>query len=212
MERAQRSLSEQLEAKSEGAPHKLIGKQQSKKNDNLVTKICNKRFSSFLLSTFSHSLLPILLPLLYLSPPSPPSPLSSPSPLPSPLLITHTPANYPWSPSPIVSSSLLFLTEDAVEEAENLIRKVLAELCDPSMAGSTCTPALLLEKIKTCLDAIDTSTANFSLYNSDPSGRSISLELNLVLLYMCEWWREDIILERMQHWGASIKCCRQRCC
>ncbi len=59
--------------------------------------------------------------------------------------------------------------ESAVEEAEQLIRRVLVELDSPSIAGSTCTAELLLERTKACLDTIDTSTANFSLYNNDPA-------------------------------------------
>lgn len=59
-----------------------------------------------------------------------------------------------------------------MEEAESLIRRVLADLCDPVVAGTTCTPAVLLERTKMCLDVIDNATANFSLYNNDASGSS----------------------------------------
>ena len=50
-----------------------------------------------------------------------------------------------------------------------MIRKVLEELTDPALGGATCTPALLLERTKASLDVIDTTTANFSLYNNDPT-------------------------------------------
>lgn len=68
-----------------------------------------------------------------------------------------------------------------MEEAENLIRKVLAELDSPSMGGTTCTPGLLLERTKSCLDAIDNSTANFSLYNNDSSGKCVQYALHCLL-------------------------------
>lgn len=57
-----------------------------------------------------------------------------------------------------------------MEEAESLIRGVIAELSNPANAGTTCTPSVLLERTKTCLDVIDKATANFSLYNNDASG------------------------------------------
>ena len=66
-----------------------------------------------------------------------------------------------------------------MSEAENLIRRVLEELADPAMGGATCTPALLLEKTKMSLDVIDSATANFSLYNNDPS--SILFDLYSVI-------------------------------
>ena len=65
-----------------------------------------------------------------------------------------------------------YFAEDAVKEAESLIRHVLDDLCDPMVAGTTCTPAVLLERTKMCLDVIDNATTNFSLYNNDPSGIS----------------------------------------
>lgn len=57
-----------------------------------------------------------------------------------------------------------------MEEAENLIRRVLKELSDPAIGGTTCTPSVLLERTKLCLDVIDNATANFSLYSNDSSG------------------------------------------
>ena len=71
--------------------------------------------------------------------------------------------------------SLSFLAEDAVYEAECLIQRVLEELSDPTIGGgTTCTPAVLLERTKACLDVIDSATANFSLYNNDSSGTLIN--------------------------------------
>ena len=67
-------------------------------------------------------------------------------------------------------SFLTFPIEDAVEEAESLIRRVVEELSNPAMGGVTCTPSFLLERTRTCLDVIDNATANFSLYNNDSSG------------------------------------------
>lgn len=70
-----------------------------------------------------------------------------------------------------VTCFCLFHTEDAVFEAENLIRSVLEEVSDPAMGGgTTCTPSVLLERTKMCLDVIDSTTANFSLYSNDSSG------------------------------------------
>lgn len=60
--------------------------------------------------------------------------------------------------------------EDAVSEAESLIRRVLEELSSPALAGTSCPPSVLLERTKACLDVIDGATANFSLYNNDSSG------------------------------------------
>lgn len=64
------------------------------------------------------------------------------------------------------------LIEDAVEEAESLIKRVLVELSEPAIGGTTCTPAILLTKSKACLDVIDKTTSNFSLYNNDPTAIS----------------------------------------
>ena len=61
-------------------------------------------------------------------------------------------------------------TVEAVEEAESVLRRVLEGLSSPALAGLTCTPAFLQEKTQSSLDSIDTTTANFSLYNNDPSG------------------------------------------
>ena len=57
-----------------------------------------------------------------------------------------------------------------MEEAENLIRKILEDLSSPAIEGITCSPGFFLEKTKTCLDVVDNATANFSLYNNDSSG------------------------------------------
>ena len=69
-----------------------------------------------------------------------------------------------------VSLELLYPAVEAVEEAENVLRLVLEGLSSPSLAGLTCTPAFLQEKTQSSLDSIDTTTANFSLYNNDSSG------------------------------------------
>ena len=80
-----------------------------------------------------------------------------------------------------------YLVEDAVGEAEDLIRSVLAELDSPSMADSTCTAAHLQEKTKSCLDAIDNSTAKFSLYSNDPSCKSIHMLLPTIVAMANLW-------------------------
>lgn len=59
---------------------------------------------------------------------------------------------------------------EAVEEAENILRRVLEGLSSPALSGLSCTPAFLQEKTQSSLDSIDATTANFSLYNNDPSG------------------------------------------
>ena len=58
----------------------------------------------------------------------------------------------------------------AVEEAENLIRRILGEVSSPALAGTTCTPGYLMERTKGCLDIIDSATSSFSLYNNDSTG------------------------------------------
>lgn len=71
----------------------------------------------------------------------------------------------------VVTGTLcLYLSVQAVEEAEAVIRKVLGELADPDLGGATCTPAFLLGRTKSSLDVIDTVTESFSTYNNDPSG------------------------------------------
>lgn len=59
------------------------------------------------------------------------------------------------------------LIEEGLKEAENMISKVLEELSGPVSAGTTCTPAVLEQRIGMCLEAIDNSVSNFSVYNED---------------------------------------------
>lgn len=63
-----------------------------------------------------------------------------------------------------------------MEEAENVIRKLLAELKNPDLGGATCSPTFLLGRTKSSLDIIDSVTENFSVYNNDPSamGKALS--------------------------------------
>ena len=71
-------------------------------------------------------------------------------------------------------------------EAECLIRRVLEELSNPVMAGTTCTPAVLLERTKTCLDIIDNATDNFSLYNNDTSGTRVLYIAPVLCAGLCD--------------------------
>lgn len=77
--------------------------------------------------------------------------------------------------------------EDAVEEAESLIRRVLEELSGSAIEGTTCTPKLVLERTKNCLDIIDNTTANFSLYNNDPSGIHTACFFYAVVMCLCAY-------------------------
>lgn len=64
----------------------------------------------------------------------------------------------------------LIHSEEGLKEAENMISKVLEELSGPVSAGTTCTPAVLEQRIGMCLEAIDNSVSNFSVYNEDSTG------------------------------------------
>ena len=74
-----------------------------------------------------------------------------------------------------------------MEEAEAVIRKVLAELKNPDLGGATCSPAFLLSRTKSTLDVIDSVTESFSEYNSDPStmGKALA-SLSTYTHSMCE--------------------------
>lgn len=51
-----------------------------------------------------------------------------------------------------------------------MISKVLEELSNPTSGGTTCTPAVLLQRIDSCLEAVDSAAANFSQYSNDQTG------------------------------------------
>ena len=64
----------------------------------------------------------------------------------------------------------LIHSEEGLKEAENMISKVLEELSDPASVGTTCTPAVLEQRIDMCMEAIDNSVSNFSIYSEDSTG------------------------------------------
>ena len=63
----------------------------------------------------------------------------------------------------------------AIEEAENLIRRVLDEIGSAELSGITCTSKYLVERTKASLDIIDNATSAFSLYNNDNTGMCVRL-------------------------------------
>ncbi len=63
-----------------------------------------------------------------------------------------------------------------MKEAEGVISKVLEELSNPASSGTTCTPAVLLQRIDMCLEAVDNAAANFSKYSDDQTGKVLITE------------------------------------
>ena len=51
---------------------------------------------------------------------------------------------------------ILYITaEEGLKEAESVVGNVLEELSNPGSGGTTCTPAVLLQRIDMCLEAVE---------------------------------------------------------